>query len=134
MKLPESNIQTELIGEIKVHDFTVNEEDQGIIFDMLRSKIYKKPIDSICREVVSNSRDAQREVGKENLPVEIIINNGSDGMNFLLNQSSLSIEFKDYGPGISPDRMADVFCKYAASLANVAKASPNWDSIRERSF
>ncbi len=113
MKLPQSTIHTEAEGQIKEYDFSVNVEDTGIIFDMLRSKIYKKPIDSICREIASNARDANREVGHNDIPIEIIIrdNKGQE----LINNSSLSIEFKDNGPGISPDRMGNVFCKYAAS-------------------
>jgi hypothetical protein len=89
--------------------FGVRSEDMGIILEILRSKMYSSPLASICREIASNSRDANREVGKAALPIEIKIEDspwlGGD----------LAICFKDAGPGISPDRIANVFVNYGAS-------------------
>jgi hypothetical protein len=70
--------------------------------------MYKNPIGAICREVASNSRDANRE-SENNVPIEISINDSA------LTSSDLTISFKDAGPGISPDRMADVFVNYGSS-------------------
>ena len=110
MKLAESGIHIDESGSILSHTFSIDENDQGIIFDILRSKIYSDPIKSICREIISNSRDANREVGKNKTPVVVEIREGS-----ISNDSTTRIVFKDNGPGISPDRMENVFCKYAAS-------------------
>jgi hypothetical protein len=112
MILPAANdIETKSVGEITEYKMGIDAADQGIIFEFLRSKIYKRPIDAICREIMSNSRDANREVGKADVPITVgIIEGGS-----LIDGSSISIYFKDQGPGISPDRMGNVFCKYAAS-------------------
>lgn len=74
------------------------------IFEILRNKMYSKPLESMCREIVSNSRDANREAGKGKVPVEITINNRDN-----------YIVFSDQGPGISPDRMAEVFLVYGRS-------------------
>lgn len=111
MKLPNSEIETEVLGGINEQTFSINAEDMGLVFDLLRSKLYKDPIGSICREVISNSRDANRENSKANTPVEVTIVEP----NQIVSISDLSICFKDFGPGISPQRMADVFIKYAAS-------------------
>jgi len=110
MKLPSSDIHTETNLNTKEYQFKIDENDQGIIFEMLRSKIYKDPIGSICREIASNSRDSHRESKKPNLPIEITINSKS-----IMNNGSTTIEFKDFGTGISEDRMENIFCKYAAS-------------------
>ena len=112
MKLRDiTDIATEADGHTKEYGMSIDDKDQGLIFEFLRSKIYKRPIDAICREIMSNSRDANREVGKEDKPIIVGIRQGGS----LIDGSSMSIYFKDEGPGISPERMANVFCKYAAS-------------------
>jgi len=75
------------------------------IFDLLRSKIYSNPIQSICREVCSNARDANRFVGKGDVPIEVTLPTGN--VRFFI--------VKDCGPGISPDLVENVFVKYASS-------------------
>jgi len=77
----------------------------GFIFDLLRSKIYSDPIGSICREVTCNARDSMREAGKANIPIEIT----------LPTYLSPMLHIKDNGVGISPDRMENIFVKYASS-------------------
>lgn len=109
MKLDSNDIHIESSGGLE-YTFGVKEEDQGILFDMVRSKIYKNPIASICREISSNSRDANREAGNEDTPCEIEIIRKSIEQN-----GEIYISFKDNGPGISPERMDSIYCKYAAS-------------------
>jgi hypothetical protein len=73
--------------------------------------MYKDPIGSICREIASNCRDANREIGNSDAEINIRIVKA----NKWSYTESGYIEFEDFGPGISPDRMENVFCKYAAS-------------------
>ena len=105
------DILTEVSLNVNEMAFKVDEEDQGFIFEILRSKIYKNAIGAICREISSNSRDANRETLRGHVPIKIIIH---DDMSFG-GYSSMHIEFSDDGPGISPDRMTNVFCRYAKS-------------------
>ena len=79
--------------------------DLGIIFDILRSKLYSNPILAVCREITCNARDAHREVGKFDVPIEIHLPIGLEP----------EFKVKDFGPGISPDRMENVFINYASS-------------------
>ncbi|MDD5649750.1 MAG: ATP-binding protein [Candidatus Nanoarchaeia archaeon] len=88
--------------------FGIKEADMGLILEILRSKLYSNPIGAICREVSSNSRDANREA-ENNVPIEIGIANSH------LSMSDMVIYFKDFGTGISPERMADVFVNYGSS-------------------
>lgn len=90
-------------GEMVEQSFSV--EDQGMLFDILRNKMYNDPIRAICREITCNARDAHREVGKSDVPIEISLPTILD--------SRLII--RDFGPGISPERMSNVFIKYTAS-------------------
>lgn len=93
----------ETSGELEEKFFSI--EDQGMIFDILRNKMYSNPILAICREITCNARDAHREVGTPQVPIHVHI------------PSSLEpfYKVKDFGPGISPDRMVNIFIKYTAS-------------------
>jgi hypothetical protein len=82
--------------------------DIGMLFDILRSKMYSDPIAAICRELSANARDANYEAGKADVPIEITTPNSSNP----------SFKIKDCGPGISPDRMENVFINYGSSTKN----------------
>lgn len=103
MKLNESRPNVEVSGDWEEEFFSI--KDQGMIFEILRSKMYSNPILAICREVSCNARDAHREVGKPEVPVHI----------HLPNYLEKYYKIKDFGPGISPDRMVNIFIKYTAS-------------------
>lgn len=79
--------------------------DKRVIMSILRGKMYANPIRAICQEVMSNARDANREAGRGDVPITVK----------LPNQWDENISFKDQGPGISPDRMENVFIKYGNS-------------------
>lgn len=79
--------------------------DPAFIFDLLRNKIYSNPIAAVCRELTCNALDAHREVGSGLVP--IVVN--------LPNYDEPYFKVKDFGPGISPNRMDDIYLKYAAS-------------------
>jgi hypothetical protein len=79
--------------------------DPAFIFDLLRNKIYSNPIAAVCRELTCNALDAHREVGTGEVPV--VVN--------LPNHLEPYFKVKDLGPGISPERIDDIYLKYAAS-------------------
>jgi len=81
------------------------DSSNSFIFDLLRSKIYENPIAAICRELCANARDANRSVGKDNVPIEVTLPTNLNAF----------FKVKDEGPGISPDIIENVFIKYAAS-------------------
>lgn len=80
-------------------------EDTSMIFDILRNRMYSDPIRAICREITCNARDAHRESGKADVPVEITLPTRNDPY----------LKIKDFGPGISPERISNVYIKYTAS-------------------
>ena len=79
--------------------------DLGLVFDILRNKLYSNSILAICREYSCNARDTLREVGKFNEPIEI----------HLPSNLEPHYDITDAGQGISPDRVETVFIKYTAS-------------------
>lgn len=109
MKLKDTSFEDVIVGASKEMEFSID-SDNHLIFEILRDKMYKDKIGSLCREVASNCRDANRESGTDSPVVITIIE-----PNQLVYVGHQSISFKDSGIGIRPDRMADIYVKYAAS-------------------
>jgi len=103
MKLKFENIDIERSSAFKAEKFGIG--NSRVIMEILRGKMYSNPIQTICQEVMSNARDAHRELGKENVPIEVK----------LPNKLEPTFWIRDFGPGITPDRMANVFILYGVS-------------------
>lgn len=101
--------KTETLNLNSKKEFTIDTSNQMIV-SILRDKLYSNKVAAVCREVASNSRDANREAGKGNLPITISISSS----NSLLDEG-VSISFRDSGVGISPSRIDNVFLKYGSS-------------------
>lgn len=99
----------ENFGENLSYNFSIDEKNMGFIFEILRKKMYKDPIGSICREVATNARDANRESRRARKPITIEI---SSNVYF---EGNKTISFIDEGPGISPNRMKEIFVNFGAS-------------------
>lgn len=110
MEVKPKTTEEYIVGAEKEMEFSIDTESH-IIFDILRDKMYSDKIGAVAREVASNSRDANREAGREDVPVEVRIVKP----NKFASIGHQSIMFEDNGLGITPDRMSDVFIKYASS-------------------
>lgn len=110
MKLVQKVTNEQIMGAEKEMSFEIA-TDNSVIFDILRDKMYSNAKAAIAREVASNSRDANRESGLGDTPIDIIIAEPNE----FLGISDMSIVFKDKGTGISQERMSDIFLKYGAS-------------------
>jgi hypothetical protein len=95
------------LGEVKAseqretHAFGI--ADFSIVMDLL-SKLYQYPKRTLVQEYLCNARDASREVG-QNRRVQVWAPTSADP----------TFKVRDYGPGLSPDRMVNVFLQYGAS-------------------
>lgn len=95
------NVQT--IGDASFEEqFSIG--DIGRILNILRNQMYSNPIKTVIREYASNARDAHREVGKHDVPIKV----------YLPDIEPL-LRIRDFGPGIAPDRMVNVFLRYGSS-------------------
>ena len=103
MKLKENYYEMDVSGAFEEAEFGI--DDEGIIFEILRSKMYPNAIKACVQEIMSNGRDANREVGHAHIPIDVQL------------PTAMSPQFyvRDYGPGISPERMVNVFIKYGNS-------------------
>lgn len=101
-----------LIDQRSKYESNTNDEDSlefgigdvSVIIDILRNKMYENKVRTICQEYIANAIDANREAGQSR-KIEIKV------------PSKLDPEFKirDFGPGVTKDRMANVFVKYGSS-------------------
>lgn len=92
----DTNVQNE------TQDFCIG--DVSVVIGILRNNMYKNKVQTLVQEYICNARDAMREVGKGN-SFEVTVPTHLNPV----------FKVKDFGPGVSPDRMANVFIKYGAS-------------------
>lgn len=79
--------------------------DTGFILNLLRSQLYSNIHRTIVQEYMCNARDAHREVGTPEKKIEVSLPTAFDPY----------WKVRDFGPGISPDRMSNVFIQYGRS-------------------
>jgi hypothetical protein len=103
MLLEKDNTEVVSSGTMKSNSYEIG--DVGFILGLLRSKVYSNIIKAITQEYASNARDAHREVGKHDVPIQITLPSNLD----------LSWKCRDFGPGISPDRIVNIFIRYGNS-------------------
>lgn len=78
--------------------------DPAMVIEILRKRLYSKPIQTLVQEYICNARDACREAG---LPQKIVVT--------VPTPANKVFKVRDYGTGISPDRIANVFVNYCSS-------------------
>lgn len=78
--------------------------DASMVIEILRKKLYSNPIQTLVQEYISNARDANREAGSKR-PIDIT----------LPTSDNLTLSIRDFGKGLSPERVAEVFVKYGNS-------------------
>lgn len=103
MKLAEHNNTLKTNVQSETQNFGIG--DASVVIEILRNRLYEHKIRTLVQEYMCNARDAMREV------------NGVVGRIEVTAPTVFSPMFKvrDFGPGISPDRMANVFVMYGAS-------------------
>ena len=102
MKITNKNSSLQGSGFNKEHKFSIG--DASVIMDILRNKLYSRPLQTAIQEYLCNARDANREAqSTQNLIVTL--------------PTKLDPVFKirDFGPGLTPERIVEVFTKYGAS-------------------
>jgi hypothetical protein len=88
--------------DLKSQSFEIGNAE--MIIEILRNKLYSNPIQTLVQEYISNARDANREVNsKQKIKIT------------LPTEDNLILSIRDFGPGLSPERVADVFVKYGNS-------------------
>lgn len=97
-------VTTNLTGGVA---FTVS-DDSAKIFSFLSNVLYKNKERSVLTELCSNALDAHRMVGKEDVPIQVV----------LPTQLSAELRIRDFGPGLSNDNVIKFLTKYGESSKN----------------
>jgi hypothetical protein len=84
------------------YDFSIG--DVSTIIEILRNRLYSNPIRTLTQEYLSNARDSHREAGNER-PISVTLPTKLDSV----------LKIRDYGVGLSKDRVRDVFVNYGIS-------------------
>ena len=82
-------------------NLTLSKDSTNMIFKMFSSVIYSNPIGSLVREITSNCFDSHVEA---NVKSPVIIKKTVDKLT-----NTIYISFIDFGVGMSPERINDVF-------------------------
>ena len=97
--------------------------DVRLVVDIL-SKLYAYPIRTLVQEYVCNGRDAMREAGTwGKQAIEITVPNTLDPV----------FKVRDYGVGITPDRMENIFVNYGSSTKRNTNAQTGGFGIGAKS-
>ena len=94
--------EAEVIATTQEKDITLSKDSQSIIFQMFSKNIYSNPIGSVVREITSNCFDSHIEAGVKDVPV--IIRKSFDE-----ETETHYISFIDFGVGMSPERIDEIF-------------------------
>lgn len=104
MKLERFTAHTYTSGESEDIEIGIDKESEGLMMRAFADNIYSDKIGSVVREIASNCVDAHQEVNQTK-PFEIEFRD----------DHNKTIIFRDFGPGLSPDRIKTVFSKYFSS-------------------
>lgn len=112
----------------EIGTYSVDACDMSFIFDILRNNMYASAPRAVSQEISSNARDANREFQRERaladgLTLDEYREQRGVGQEYcerpievkLPNKADPTFYIRDFGVGITRDRMVNVFLKYAAS-------------------
>lgn len=108
MKLSDQPLnKVETLDDFESIEYGIDEANMRHVYKAFIN--YSDPIGSIVREATSNCFDAHAEIDSDE-PIEIEFVNGS-----LVTGISNKIIFRDFGPGLSPQRVRDIYSKFFSS-------------------
>lgn len=102
MKLTKHENQVKTNFKAESQNFGIG--DPGVIIEILRNKLYKNKIQVLVQEYLCNGRDAMREIDSDKA-IKVTIPSQFDPI----------FKVRDFGPGLSPERIREVFTLYGAS-------------------
>lgn len=92
-------------GALSVSKFGISQENQVHILTILRDTLYTNKELAVLREYSANAWDANREAGRGDEPIEVI----------LPTELEASLIIRDSGPGLSEEEVQTIYTQYGAS-------------------
>lgn len=103
MKLASHNNKLDTNVQNETKNFGIG--DASVVIDILRNRLYEHKKQTLVQEYICNARDSHRELGKFDNKFDVTAPTHFNPV----------FKVRDYGPGITPDRMENVFVMYGAS-------------------
>lgn len=97
------NVQTS--GVAATGEFQISLNHSAHIMKILRSQLYSDKILAVLREYSANAWDANREAGRGDVPIKVVLPTVMDP----------TLYIRDYGPGISHEDMFSIYAQYGVS-------------------
>jgi len=112
-----------LFSTLKGESIPFSIGDSSVIIDIIRKKIYSYPIRTLVQEYLSNARDSCIEAGKDASGIEVGL------------PTSFVPEFvvRDYGVGMSDERVREVFVRYGISTKRESTSQLGYFGIGAKS-
>lgn len=108
MKLPANTVSVQTNNQaIESHEFGIG--DVSTIIEILRNRLYSNPIKTLTQEYLSNARDSHREANKDQTPIRVT----------LPTKLESCLKVRDFGVGLSKERVKEVFVNYGISTKRV---------------
>lgn len=96
------------VGSTKMR---LSEEASSMVFQLFTKNVYSNPIGTVVREITSNCFDSHTEA---NVTAPVLIRKHKDGAT-----DTHYISFIDYGVGMSPDRIENIYGVYFESTKRI---------------
>lgn len=112
-KLGEQAIES-TTGETKMR---LSEDASSMVFQLFTKNVYSNPIGTVVREITSNCFDSHEEARRDNpnwKPAPVVIRKHKDNAT-----DTTYISFIDYGVGMTPDRVQNIYGVYFESTKRV---------------
>jgi len=111
-----TDVETDVTEVDESIDFSIDQESLGVLFKGFSDGLYSNKIGSIVREITSNCFDSHIEAGiTRPVSIEMLAPDPYTG-------TPGNISFIDFGVGLSPDRIKNVYSKYFASTKRATNA------------
>ena len=104
MRINREENEVAVSGSLDRIDYGISLADAPHVMRILRSTLYSDKMGAVLREYGANAFDANREAGRGDQPIEVE----------LPTESSPELVIRDFGPGLSPERIR-IFVSYGAS-------------------
>lgn len=110
MKLEHKGVGYESNFKPKSTQFKIG--DPRVLITLVRDKLYSDKLRVFLQEYISNARDANREAGTPDHQIDITVPTKSEPL----------FKVRDYGPGLSEERVENVFVQFGVSTKRSSDA------------